>query len=72
MAEAGSFCVMPKARGKDWILVLLALPFIFLLIPQIYSRLDPELWGIPFFIWYQFAWVIAGSLITYVVYRVRG
>jgi len=38
----------------------------------IYDSLRPELWGIPFFVWYQFAWVIGGALITYVVYRVRG
>jgi hypothetical protein len=51
--------------------VLLALPFVFLLIPQIYNHHDPRLRGIPFFIWYQFAWVIGGSIVTYVVYRIR-
>jgi Protein of unknown function (DUF3311) len=62
---------MPKGRRRDLVLVLLALPFVFLLIPQIYNRTDPQLFGIPFFVWYQFAWVIGGSLITFVVYRVR-
>jgi hypothetical protein len=63
---------MPRPRRKDWVLVLLALPYVFLLIPQIYARIDPRLWGIPFFVWYQFAWVIVGSFITLIVYRVRG
>jgi hypothetical protein len=63
---------MRRPRRSDWVLVLLVLPFVFLLIPQIYSRIDPRLWGIPFFLWYQFAWVIGGSLVTYIVYRVRG
>jgi hypothetical protein len=62
----------PRARKHDWALLLLALPFVFLLIPQIYARIDPRLFGIPFFIWYQFAWVIGGSLTTYAVYRIRG
>jgi hypothetical protein len=62
---------MPNGRRRDLVLVLLVLPFVFLLIPQIYNRTDPQLFGIPFFVWYQFAWVIGGSLITFVVYRVR-
>jgi hypothetical protein len=62
---------MPNGMRRNWPLLLLALPFVFLLIPQIYNRIDPQLFGIPFFIWYQFAWVIAGSVITYLVYRLR-
>jgi len=53
-------------------LLLLALPFVFLLIPQIYNRLEPRLFGLPFFAWYQFAWVIGGSIVTFAVYRIRG
>ena len=61
-----------RPTRRDWSLLLLALPFVFLLVVPIYDSLRPELWGIPFFVWYQFAWVIGGALITYVVYRVRG
>ena len=62
----------PRARRQDWSLLLLLLPFVFLLVPQIYARIDPRLFGIPFFAWYQFAWVIGGSIITFAVYRIRG
>ena len=41
-----------------WWYALLALPFLGLLYPPLYASRDPELAGIPFFYWYQFAWVI--------------
>jgi hypothetical protein len=58
-------------RKNNWSLLLLALPFLALLFPQLYSTRQPELVGIPFFIWYQFAWVIVGAVIVYVVYLLR-
>ena len=51
---------------------LLALPFIGLLFPAWYSRITPELVGIPFFYWYQLGWVVLTALITgFVYWRVR-
>jgi uncharacterized membrane protein YhdT len=62
----------PTARGRGrWALVLLLIPFVALLGPGWYSRSEPRLSGIPFFIWYQFAWVILSSLITGLVYWLR-
>jgi hypothetical protein len=58
--------VQESNRAWYW---LLALPLIFLLIPQIYNSTDPELGGIPFFYWYQLAWVPASVVITWIVYR---
>jgi Protein of unknown function (DUF3311) len=52
-------------------LLLLLVPFVALLIPQLYAHIEPKLFGIPFFVWYQFLWVIIGSVITAVVYAVR-
>ena len=60
-----------ERRGSRWWLLLLLLPYIGLLYPPIYARLEPELWGIPFFIWYQFLWVFITVGITAVVYRIR-
>jgi hypothetical protein len=28
-----------------------------------YARLEPTLFGIPFFYWYQIMWIVLGSLI---------
>lgn len=64
-----------SSTGSRWWYLLLTLPFIGLLIPPIYAREDPELFGFPFFYWYQLAWVPLSVVITYFVYtrtRTRG
>jgi hypothetical protein len=61
-----------EGRGSNWWLLLLLLPYIALLYPAYYARLEPELWGMPFFIWYQFLWVFITVAITALVYKVRG
>ena len=35
----------------------------------LYSTESPELFGFPFFYWYQFAWVPVTAGLTYLVYR---
>ena len=49
--------------------LLLLLPFLGLLAVPLYDRLAPELWGIPYFYWYQLAWVPVTSLLLWVVDR---
>lgn len=44
--------------------ILLAIPILALLIVPIYARRGPELWGFPFFYWYQMAWVLLSGLFT--------
>jgi hypothetical protein len=52
---------------------LLAVPLIGLLIPPIYNQSEPTLIGIPFFYWYQLAWVPLSVALTAVVYvKTRG
>jgi len=48
---------------------LLLVPLVLTLYPPLYNRRDPELFGIPFFYWYQLAAVVAGVVSTYLVYR---
>jgi hypothetical protein len=48
---------------------ILALPFMGLLWPPFYARWTPEVFGIPFFYVYQFAWIPASAALTAVVYR---
>jgi hypothetical protein len=55
------------ARRRGWYVLLLA-PFVGLLFPGWYSTKSPELFGFPFFYWYQFAWVIGAAAITLIVY----
>ena len=62
------------ARGRWWrrlVPLLLGVPFVGTLWVSSYASLHPELWGIPFFYWYQFLWIAIGALLTIVVYLVE-
>lgn len=62
----------PTRNGKQsgsWWYLLVLVPLIGTLFPSFYSSITPELWGIPFFYWYQLLWVILSSLTTFVMYR---
>jgi hypothetical protein len=54
-------------RNRSWYW-LFAIPFVFTLLPWIYNTNDPELFGIPFFYWYQMAWVPITVVLTILVY----
>ncbi len=47
---------------------LLVLPFLGTLWPALYARAEPSVAGIPFFYWYQFAWIALTALIVGTVY----
>lgn len=57
----------PAGRAS-WARLLLVVPFIGLLVPAWYAHAEPRLAGIPFFIWYQFLWVVLGVAATGLVY----
>jgi len=48
--------------------LLLLLPLALLWVPS-YNRIEPALGGIPFFYWYQMAWIAITVVILLVVYR---
>jgi hypothetical protein len=50
--------------------VLLLVPYVGLLWIPFYARAKPELWGFPFFYWYQFLWVPLTALLIGWVYWV--
>ena len=49
--------------------VLLLIPIIALMAVPTYAKAGPELFGFPFFFWYQFLWVFLCSAMTYSAYR---
>jgi hypothetical protein len=55
-----------SGRGVAWLLVL---PLIGTLVPEIYNRSTPSIGGMPFFYWYQLAWIAGSVACTWVVYR---
>ncbi len=58
----------PSPRETRWTWLLL-IPLIGTLIPPIYNTRDPELFGVPFFYWYQMVWIPVSVLVTVIVYR---
>ena len=53
------------STNSQWWNLLLLIPFVALLWVPFYNRLDPKLFGVPFFYWYQFLWVILTSLVVW-------
>ena len=60
---------MPKAKRVFW-LVILFIPFFVSMWVPLYNRVEPAIFGVPFFYWFQFTWVIVAAIVTAVVYRV--
>ena len=58
----------PGPREARWTWLLL-IPLIGTLIPPIYNSEDPTLIGIPFYYWYQMAWIPISVICTIMVYR---
>jgi hypothetical protein len=59
---------MPKSKWTPlWFLLLL--PYLGLLFAGLYNKAAPDLFGFPFFYWYQLLWVPITSVLIYIVYR---
>jgi hypothetical protein len=54
---------------RPWLRILFLLPFIAMLWVSSYNRLSPELFGFPFYYWYQLAWVVISAVIAGVIYQ---
>ena len=67
---------MTKKKPKHgwlryWPRLLYVIPFGAALWVPSYNRLEPTLSGIPFFYWYQLAWILLGALVVLVVYLIE-
>ena len=58
----------PSRWGFHPVYLWIAVPFIALLWVPFFNRITPELFGIPFFYWYQTVGTILGSLCIVPVY----
>ncbi len=56
---------------RYWPRLLFLIPFVAMLWVSSYNRPAPELGGIPFFYWYQLAWILAGAAIVLIVYWIE-
>jgi hypothetical protein len=57
-----------KRGGWSWWYLLFVIQFAVALWPPFYNKVDPYLWGIPFFYWFQLLWVIVSAVFTAIVY----
>ncbi len=58
---------MPTRFSPLWLLLLV--PYLGLLWVPFYNTAQPDLFGFPFFYWYQLLWVPITSLLIWLVYR---
>jgi hypothetical protein len=56
-----------RQSNRHWLWLLL-LPWIAMIWVPSYNRVEPRLWGFPFFYWYQLLWVLISAVITALVY----
>jgi len=60
---------MYRQRSIALTAALLLLPYAGLLCVPFYNHGDPELFGFPFFYWYQLLWIPITVLLTWLAYR---
>ena len=60
----------PEPR-RHWLRILFVLPFVAMLWVSSYNRLTPELFGFPFFYWYQLLWVVVSAALAGIIYKIE-
>jgi len=61
-----------RQRGWSWWYLLFVIEFVLVLWPPFYNSIEPSLFGIPFFYWYQLAAVVVAAVLTAIVYFATG
>jgi hypothetical protein len=61
----------PGGWRRYWPRLILVIPFFVVLWVPSYNRLEPALGGVPFFYWYQLAWILIGAALVLVVYVIE-
>jgi Protein of unknown function (DUF3311) len=57
-----------KRGGWSWWYLLFLVQFVVALYPPFFNKVEPTLMGIPFFYWFQLAWVFGSAILTAIVY----
>jgi hypothetical protein len=58
-----------RPRRLRPVVLLLVVPLIAVLIPEFYNFGNPAIGGMPFFYWWQLAWIAGVAVCTGIVYR---
>ena len=65
MSATGS---SPASKRRRWWYLLLLVPFIVLSAVPMFNRVEPRVFGIPFFWWFQLLWIPVSAATTALVY----
>jgi hypothetical protein len=57
-----------RQRRRRPVALLLLVPLVAVLVPEFYNFNSPAIGGMPFFYWYQLAWVAGVAVCTAIVY----
>ena len=57
-----------SAASSVVVAILVLVPLVAMLWVPSYNKSDPELFGFPFFYWYQLLWVLITAVLTVVAY----
>jgi hypothetical protein len=60
-----------KKKSFRPVRLLLLIPFVAILWPPFYNRVDPAIAGIPFFYWYQMLLVFVTASVLWLVHRLE-
>ena len=58
-----------RSRRRHPVMLLLLLPLVAVLVPEFYNFAEPSIGGMPFFYWWQLAWIAGVAVCTGIVYR---
>jgi hypothetical protein len=61
----------PTAAARAFVYAVFLLIAVVALCVPFYNRIDPTLYGIPFFYWFQVAWILVAAAATAIAYRLR-
>ena len=61
-----------RKRGRSrWVRLLLLIPFAAMAWAPSYNSAEPAIAGVPFFYWYQLAWIVLGAALIFIVYAIE-
>ncbi len=62
----------PKGGRRRYLpRLLLLIPFAAILWVPSYNRIEPTLAGVPFFYWYQLAWILVAAILVLLIYLIE-
>ena len=59
-----------RTKRTVWYVILFTPFFVAIWVP-LYNRIEPSVFGIPFFYWFQFVLIIVAAIVTALAYKAK-